>query len=161
MLVRAGMGREGRRIPCGAGGSRGKRRSRSPAVRYDGAMDEDRYSGWLKARFDLLRGSIERAYALLAAPRSDHEDWRTAVAAETFLWRAIRDAEAPDVPERFAEVHRRGVALLDGLTGAGDALRTAIEARDVDLLAGAMRQMKDAEKLARSTFAAAYRAMDG
>lgn len=116
-------------------------------------LPEDVYAGWLKARLDLLRGSVERVYALLAEPRSGDEDWRTDVAAQAILWRAIRDADAPDVPTRFTEVHRRGGAMLDTLTAAGDGLREAVDRRDGDGL-------DDAEKAARSVFVAAYRVME-
>ena len=49
------------------------------------ATPEGFYAGWLKARSDLLRASVERVFALLAASRVDDEDWRAPVAGETLL----------------------------------------------------------------------------
>ena len=102
------------------------------------------HAGWLKARSDLLRASVERAFALLSESRVEDEDWRTSVDAETLLWRAVRDAESPDVPTRFATVHRRGGEMLVLLADAGDALRMAVEQRDPELLGRAMERLDDA-----------------
>jgi len=117
-------------------------------------VTEDVYAGWVKARFDLLKGSVERVYALLSASRVDDEDWRTSVAGETLLWRATAAFEAPNVPPRFATVHRRSTRLLELLTAAGDSLRAAVERRDPDPLGRSMRRLNDAEKAARARAAA-------
>lgn len=69
---------------------------------------------------------------------------------------ALRGAETPAVPPRFATVHRRGVELLDRLTEAGDLLRAAIERADVELLTRSMARLDETERSARAFFAAAY-----
>lgn len=56
------------------------------------------------------------------------------VAAQTFLWRAIRDA--------------------------GDQLRAAIDGRDLELLARAMARLDGAQRAAHDVFAAAFRLTD-
>lgn len=118
------------------------------------------YAGWTKARLDLLRAAAEPAFALHAEARVDGEAWRASVVGETALWRALREAEAPGVPARFAAVHRRGEAVLDHLTAEGDGLRAAVRRADVELLVRSMERMDEAERSARSYFAAAYRLLD-
>lgn len=134
--------------------------SSTPGGSIPPMIAEGQYAGWTKARFDLLRRSVDTVFALLADPRSDAEGWRTAIAAEVALWHALADTGSVPVPSRFAEVHRRGIALVDTLTDAGDALNDAIANRDTDRLARAMAMLDGAEKQARAVFAAAYRIMD-
>ena len=118
------------------------------------------YAGWTKARTDLLRASVGRVFALLAESRVGDEAWRAAVAGETALWRALREGVAPRVPSRFAAVHRQGAALLDLLVQAGDGLRAGVERADVELLTRSMETMDEAERSARSYFAAAYQLVE-
>lgn len=122
---------------------------------------KDVYAGWTQSRYALLRRSVDTVFALLADPRSDAEEWRTAIAAEVALWHALADTNSVPVPARFAEVHRRGIALLGTLIDAGDALNDAVARRDTDRLAGAVAMLDNAEKQARAAFVTAYRIMDG
>lgn len=103
---------------------------------------------------------MERIFALLAVSAVDDEAWRAAVAGETMLWRAIRDAPAAPVPPGWDALHRRGAELLALLATAGDGPRTAIDRRDTVLFADAMALLDEAEKRARSAFAAALALAD-
>lgn len=114
----------------------------------------------MTARLDLLRGSAERVFALLAASRVDDEAWRAAVAGETTLWRALRQSGAPDLPPHFATVHRRSGVLLDRLMATGDELRAAVEWRTPDLLACFVACLDEAKRAVRAVFAAAFQVAD-
>ena len=119
------------------------------------------YAGWFAARGDLLAGSVDRVFALLAEATFDDEGWRLAVGGETMLWRAIADAGAPPVPEGWSDLHRRSVALLALLVSAGDDLGAAVGTRDPDLLVRSMETLDEAETTARTVLAEAFRLSDG
>lgn len=120
------------------------------------AQARDVYAGWLMARNYLLKDSIGRVYALLAASAVDDEAWRSALGGETMLWQAIRDSAAVPVPPGWEILHRRNGEVLALLGEAGDGLRTAVAERDTGLLARSMSRLDAAEKKARSAFAAAF-----